>query len=187
MKEKPTYGEAATALVELGLSENASAYHGLLCGALCIQEPEEIDLLHLIEGEEPTAKAPQALAILVRLRDSAAVALSDMQAGFMPLLPEDGSRLAERAAALAKWCEGFIYGLAARRHLDLQRCSEEVRDLIQDFTEFTKATLHEADDLEVEETAYTELVEYIRVGTQLIYMEFRARRQKNPAAPPTLH
>lgn len=187
MKEKPTYGEAAAALVELGLSENVSGYHGLLCGALCVQEPEEIDPLHLVEGECPAVTAPQALAVLVGLRDAAAVALSDMQAGFMPLLPEDGALLGERALALAKWCEGFIYGLATREHLDLQQCSDEVRELIRDFTEFTKASLHEADNLEVEETAYSELVEYIRVGTQLIFMEFRGRRHSDSMTAPTLH
>lgn len=187
MKEKPTYREAAAALAELGLAGNASAYHGLLCGALCVQEPEEIDLLHLVEGEEPTAEVPQALAILIRLRDAAAVALSDMQTGFMPLLPEDGSQLGERAEALSLWCEGFIFGLAALQHLDFRQCSEEMRELIQDFTEFTKASLHEADDPEAEEAAYAELVEYIRVGTQLIFMELRSRRQNDPSNSRTLH
>lgn len=187
MKENPTYEEVASALIELGLSENASGYHGLLCGALCVQQPDEIDLLHLVEGENPAANAPQASAVLIGLRNAASVALSDMQTGFMPLLPEDAARLGERAVALSKWCEGFIYGLATRQHLDLHECSDEVRELIRDFTEFTKASLHEADDLEVEETAYAELVEYIRVGAQLIFMELRARRQSDPMTPPTLH
>lgn len=181
------YAQVAAALGRLGLSESVSTYHGLLCGALCVQDPERIDPLNLIEGEMPTASDESALGTLTELRESAHASLSDMQTGFTPLLPEDEQALGARARALSEWCEGFLYGVAGRRKLDLKACSDEVREVIKDFTEFTRAALQDSDDLETEEGAYAELVEYIRVGAQLVFMELRARRLEATPGQRTLH
>lgn len=186
MSSNDTYADVTAALNRLGLSQSAAAYHGLLCGALCVQEPEQVDPLRLVEGEMPTTSDGDAIDTLTNLRDTAQLSLADIQTGFAPLLPQDESALGLRTSALSDWCEGFLYGLAGRRTLDLKSCSEEVREVIKDFTEFTRAALRDSDDLETEEGAYTELVEYIRVGAQLIFMELRSRRAET-AGLHTLH
>jgi len=152
------YSDLATVLSSLGYRDDAAAFHGALCGALCRQKPEEI-----------------------------VSALADMQTGFMPLLPEDAVGLGERARSLGAWCEGFLYGLAGRIKLDLRQCTDEVREIVKDFTQFTRASLDAGDDLEVEEGAYGELVEYIRVGAQLVYMELHPRPPAAAAQSKTLH
>lgn len=186
MNSNDTYADITAALGRLGLSQSAAAYHGLLCGALCVQEPEQVDPLRLVEGEVPVTSDKPAIAAVSSLRDAAHLSLADMQAGFTPLLPQDESALGLRTGALSEWCEGFLYGVAGRRKLDLKSCSEEVREVIKDFTEFTRAALQDSDDLETEEGAYTELVEYIRVGAQLVFMELRSRRLET-AGQHTLH
>lgn len=186
MSSHDVYADITAALARVGLSQSAAAYHGLLCGALCAQEPEQIDPLRLVEGELPASSDSAAVAALTDLRDAAHLSLADMQMRFAPLLPQDESALGLRTGALSEWCEGFLYGLAGRRNLDLKNCSEEVREVIKDFTEFTRAALRDSDDLETEEGAYTELVEYIRVGAQLIFMELRSRRVET-AGLHTLH
>ncbi len=186
MNPNDRYADIVAALGRLGLSPSAATYHGLLCGALCVQEPEQVDPLRLIEGEQPSATDSNAVDTLNGLRDSTHQSLADMQTGFMPLLPQDESALGLRTVALSEWCEGFLYGLAGRRKLNLKSCSEEVREVIKDFTEFTRATLQDSDDLETEEGAYTELVEYIRVGAQLVFMELRPARIET-AGRHTLH
>jgi len=181
------HAEVTAALGRLGLPETASAFHGLLCGALCVQPPERIDPLRLVEGQLPSASDAAAQATLTQLRDDTHAALADMESGFMPLLPVDDAALGHRTSALSEWCEGFLHGLAGRQKLDLKACSEEVQEVIKDFTEFTRAALQDSDDLETEEGAYAELVEYIRVGTQLVFMELRTRRVEAPAGQRTLH
>ena len=57
----------------------------------------------------------------------------------------------------------------------MKGASEEVREIVSDFTKFTRAAIGSGDDLEVEEGAYAELVEYVRVGAQLVYMELHPR------------
>ncbi|MDR3416140.1 MAG: UPF0149 family protein [Nevskia sp.] len=180
------YEDLAGVLSSLGYADEASGYHGALCGALCRQKPEEIDPVELLDEEEVQPDGA-AVAELRRLCEQAVFALADMQTGFMPLLPEDDVSLAERARALGAWCEGFLYGLAGRIELELRECSDEVREIIKDFTQFTRASLESGDDLEVEEGAYAELVEYIRVGAQLIYMELHPRPPAAVAHSTTLH
>lgn len=180
------YTEVAAVLARLGGDDEAAAYHGALCGALCRQKPEEIDPAGLLE-DEAIRPDPNGRAELLKLREQAAEALNDLQSAFMPLLPEDTVGLAERARALGAWCEGFLYGLAGRIKLDLHDCSEEVREIVRDFTQFTRATLDAGDDLEVEESAYAELVEYIRVGAQLVYMELHPRPPTSGTLSKTLH
>src|SRR3546814_8517783 len=96
------------------------------------------------------------------------------------LLPDDDVALVPRVRALGAWCDGFLFGLASRPGLDLKKLTEEAQEIIRDFTEFTQAAVGDDDDQNVEETAYTELVEYVRVGAQLLYMELHPRPTIDP-------
>jgi len=180
------YNELASVLTKLGYADDAASFHGAVCGALCRQKPQEVDPVGLLDDEEIQPDA-QARAELRRVCDQAAQDLADMQVGFTLLLPDEEIGLGERARALGAWCEGFLYGLAGRIKLELRECSDEVREIVKDFTQFTRASLDAGDDLEVEEGAYAELVEYIRVGAQLVYMELHPRPLAAAAASKTLH
>jgi uncharacterized protein YgfB (UPF0149 family) len=186
MSSTQHYSDLATVLAALGYRDNAAVYHGALCGALCRQKPEEIDPVALLDDEEIHPDA-QARDDLRQLCEQTVLSLADMLAGFMPMLPPDEVGLGERAQALGAWCEGFLYGLAGRIKLDLRSCTDEVREIVKDFTQFTRASLDAGDDVEVEETAYAELVEYVRVGAQLVYMELHPRPQAAAAQSKTLH
>lgn len=172
-------------LARLGYADDAAAFHGSLCGALCRQKPDEVDPVLLFDDEELKPEV-DTLAELRQLRDDAVAALTDLQSAFMPVLPDDAAPLSERAKALGGWCEGFLYGLAGRIKLNLRECSEEVREIVKDFTQFTRTSLDAGGDDEVEEEAYTELVEYIRVGAQLVYMEMHPRSGATSDSP-TIH
>ena len=83
--------------------------------------------------------------------------------------------------ALSAWCEGFLYGISTGKALNLKQCSPELKEILKDFTDFTRAGMDEDSDVELEEGAYAELVEYIRVGAQLVYMELRREASTVPA------
>lgn len=180
------YADVAAVLARLGCDDDPSTFHGVLCGALCRQLPADIDPVELL-GEGAGPIDAQGRGELLRLREAAAGALTDLHDGFTPLLPEDTVELAQRAQALGAWCQGFLFGLAGRIKLELRDCSEEVREIVRDFTEFSGAALDAADDLEVEENAYAELVEYLRVGAQLVYMELHPRPHAAGTLSSTLH
>lgn len=183
------YEELADALGKVGFTDQASGYHGTLCGALCVRAPEQIDLLRLVptDSDEPLSGDAAAQAALRRACTEALGALQDEEMTFAPLLPDDESDLAPRVQALAAWCEGFLFGLASKPGLDLKKVSEDAREIIRDFTQFTQASLADDGDLDMEETAYIELVEYIRVGAQLLFMEFRPVPVPDPQGSTQLH
>ncbi|MDE2148376.1 MAG: UPF0149 family protein [Gammaproteobacteria bacterium] len=183
MPASPSYRQVEEALAQLGVRPTPAEVHGLICGALCIAQTPAVRPLTLL-GERVAGDTISA-AVLDALRDASAAALADPQAGLTLLLPDDEVPLAQRTRALAAWCDGFLFGVAGRSELELERCSEEVREVVGDFVEFTRAALREGDDAEVEEGAYAELVEYIRVGAQLMFMELRGRPPDHAA--PTLH
>lgn len=187
MNEKPTYDLLAQALVTLGIEADAAQYHGALCGALCVQPAAGVELAGLLGDAVGPGLDAQSLDTLRTLRDVAAEDLLDESMSFMPLLPPDDAALTVRVQALASWCDGFLFGLVTRRSIDFSQCSAEAQEILRDFTELTRAALGEGDDFETEESAYTELVEYIRVGAQLIYMELRHPPADPDAPSQTLH
>ncbi|MES0872472.1 UPF0149 family protein [Sinimarinibacterium thermocellulolyticum] len=178
------YEALADALATLGDADAAAEYHGALCGALCVSEPEQIDLLHLIESDR--ALPASARPLLEQLRAETFAALIDEGMSFQPLLPDDSVALVPRTAALASWCSGFLFGLASRR-LDLSRCSQETREIVGDLTELTRAAVGDEVDVNIEEGAYAELVEYVRVGAQLVFMEMHPRPTLDPTESSQLH
>jgi uncharacterized protein len=186
MSEPLRYDELAEALSSLGYAQDAAEYHGALCGALCVKQPAEIDPLRLLEAQrqtdDTTGGAAQALH---RLRGESANSFTDAALGFAPLLPDDGEELPNRVRALSAWCEGFLFGLASGKPLSMKHVSAEFKEIVSDFTEFTRAGVNEDDDGDVEETAYAELVEYVRVGAQLIYLELHERAPQDTAS--TVH
>jgi uncharacterized protein YgfB (UPF0149 family) len=189
MQASVGYQDLTEALARVGYTEDAAEYHGTLCGALCVLPPEGIDVLRLLAaGERPELRADAAgEAALRRLREQSLTALLDSELLFAPLLPDDDADLEPRVKALAGWCEGFLYGLASRPGLDLDKCSADAREIIKDFAQFTSATAGEDPDTDLEETAYAELVEYIRVGAQLIFMELRPPPTPDPNGSTQVH
>lgn len=185
MLERPPYQAVHEALQVLHRGGDVSEFHGSLCGALCVQSEDEVDLLQLLDAGAPArSRAPE---LLKSLRDQALAALQDEDLGFAPLLPEDETSLAARVEALALWCHGFLYGLSLRTGFDPAILSEDAREILEDFAQLTRAGLDADEDGEIEETAYAELVEYLRVGAQLVFMELRPAPTPDPQASQRIH
>ena len=93
------------------------------------------------------------------------------------------------AAARAGLGKRTLWLVAPADLLKLQRVRvvwDFLREIVKDFTEFTRSSLDSGDDDEGEENAYAELIEYIRVGAQLVFMELHPRHGA-PGASPTIH
>lgn len=188
MQEPIGHEQLSEALARVGYIDAAAGFHGSLCGALCVAKPEEVPMLALLEpGDQPVPGDTELRATLAALREQAVAALQDSEMVFTLLLPDDETALVPRVRALAAWCDGFLFGLASLAGLDLKKISEEGQEIIRDFTEFTQAAVGDEDDPNIEEAAYTELVEYVRVGAQLLYMEMHPRPTLDPAQSSQLH
>jgi uncharacterized protein YgfB (UPF0149 family) len=59
--------------------------------------------------------------------------------------------------------------------------SSEAGEIIRDFTEITHVGVDAGDENEENEIAFAEVVEFVRVGVQMLFVEFASARGEEPA------
>jgi uncharacterized protein YgfB (UPF0149 family) len=101
---------------------------------------------------------------------------------FELLLPEDEQPLDARTAALALWCQGFLYGLGTSVVQDESGLPGDIGEIVRDLTEITHVAVDAEQTDESNESAYAELVEFVRVGVQLVFDELGPLRDQ-PGPP----
>lgn len=178
------YESLQASLSNLGLDQLPPEYHGILCGMLCYRDDAPQDLGLATQGQGAAAAADDCL------RDLRQTSLKQLQAvneEFLLMLPDDDAPLNERVEALAQWCDGFLHGMASSRQLDLRELSEDAQELVRDFTELSRAGVEADAGSEQDERDYTELVEYVRVGAQLLFLEMRQQQAGTVQAEDRLH
>lgn len=168
------YRELERALHHMGVTQGAAEFHGTVCGRLCAAPEGEVSTeAGQGAGDANTGNDHE---LMQQVRDEALDGLIDAELGFNPLLPDDEQRLSLRVEALAQWCSGFVYGLASVEDVDLEELSAEVQEVVRDLTQISRAGLSPDADVETDEQAYAEIVEYVRIGAQLIFMEIAGVR-----------
>ncbi|MGH8222362.1 MAG: UPF0149 family protein [Woeseiaceae bacterium] len=171
------------ALGRCGSSLNASQAHGLCCSRLAVlgQDGMESWLRQVLEGTDPQDPlCREGLELLRGLHSETHRQLAERQSGFTPLLPDEQESATVRAAAMAQWCEGFLHGLVTRidsERLKKRLASDPLKDIIRDLLEITRAAADPDADDEANERAYADLLEYLRVTTQLVYEELAGFRR----------
>lgn len=172
-----TYPEVVRVLERSGSSVSAAEGHGCLCGALCTSAdyPLERWLDEIVPDADSEADAAGAAALRLLFTDTMrALRGDDME--FEPLIPDDEITLESRAGALAQWCQGFLYGFGTGRPLKPEQLPANVSEILRDLTHIGRASVEVGEAGEEEEQAYAEIVEYVRVGVQLIHDELTDAR-----------
>lgn len=176
MIERPNYTSLQQSLEKTDAEMQAAESHGALCGMLCAhgkvelgdwldQVFEELDLNNMLVKE--------ASQLLVGLFQSTQDQLNDPEAGFELMLPEDPADLAERTEALARWCQGFAFGLAAGGLKEETQLPEDTAEIIRDMVEIGRAGHEDISADEADEDAYMQVYEYVRMGVLLINEELQ--------------
>lgn len=181
----------------LGAEGNAAEGHGVLCGLLCsrgyinsrawIDEMVDRDDADISASLADTAVPPLPEALL-DLHSETVRRINDLNYEFHLMLPDDEEGLEIRVTALAHWCQGFLYGMGVGGVEDFSKLPAPVAEIAQDLVEISQASAV-TDGSEEDETAFAELVEYIRVGIQVIYEELQPvpPGRESPPTKPTLH
>lgn len=173
------YGQLESVLAQAGAPVSAAEGHGILCG-LCSVRPvvnsgdwEPLILGDLAPGNPSVADARHFLEQLWR---QGIQQLESSECAFQLLLPPDSRRLSQRTELLGCWCAGFLYALGLAGDEAYGRLSSEAREFVRDLSEISRIdTGVEGDD--AEERAYTEVLEYVRVGVLMVYEDLRESRQ----------
>lgn len=176
------YAELERRLQAAGAESGAAEAHGLLSGTITAGGkaiPSQW-LEHLLgEGNTLSAAAQACGDMLDELKTDILGHLHDESFGFALLLPDDSAALSVRTRALSEWCGGFLYGLALggiREDADLP---DTVREVMRDFYEISHAGFVTDAPDEGDETAYVEIIEYVRISVLLL------REELQPAPAPS--
>lgn len=171
MNQPISFEEIQNTLQHGAVSGGAADAHGLLSGMLCMDSALDseqwlVDCL----GRELESLHAASRSLLQQLFEQTRHQLVEFDFSFEPLLPGDDDTLEERAEALGEWCHGFLRGIGftGKDSNWPGECSE----ILHDFLEITHLDQHASG--ETDETAYTELAEYVRVGVQVIHSELLA-------------
>ena len=168
--------------LERGLNSCGSSWfcaqsHGLLCGRLAVLGPNAFNLCveQIFENIslENTSRDHCELMLEDLFKDTWAQ-LVERQSEFELFLPGEERNITERTEAISQWCDGFLHGIVTGKKpkkLKDYLNQDPLDIIIKDFLEITRATANEEADEEDNETAFNEVMEYIRVSVQLIYEE----------------
>ena len=173
------YRDLADLLHRSGAPLPLAELHGGLCGLICAGGRQAASswldsLLDDCTGDADTLS--QLASRLEVLGKDTCQALSGLTLEFCPLLPDDEAGVDERAEALGLWCHGFLAGLVIGG-VDLaggtQALSAEIDELVRDFAEISRvgADREAIEDPALGDGSLTELVEFVRVGTQFVFEE----------------
>lgn len=168
-----TFAEVVRVLEGLGSSVPAAEAHGCLVGALCTTPHYPIERwLEEIIPDADRRHDDDGRQTLRLLYADTLNALRGEELGFEVLLPEDDVSLTARAGGLSQWCQGFLYGFGTGQPVKQEELPGNVNEILNDLTHIGRASVEvEGEGDESEEEAYAEVVEYVRIGVQLIHDE----------------
>jgi uncharacterized protein YgfB (UPF0149 family) len=186
----PSYEQLSAALSAAGVHAESAELHGGICGSLSVgglpaaAAWAESWLADACDQPEGATDPRKCIAVLARATH---VAMEGGDFSLELVLPADELPLAERIAALAAWCHGFIsaLGLAGLRpgELDAER-REQIAEIIRDFAEISQASTDAVASNEAD-FQLSELVEFVRAGTQMTFEMLTAERSGR--LPRSLH
>jgi len=172
-----SYPALAELLARAGALGEAAEYHGTLCG-LCCGMPAAGPgawLDRALAAADVTHAPKECRAALEAQARDLQATLAGGELEFAPVLPDDERPLAERAVALGRWCEGFLYGLALADAAAMRALKGDAQEALVDFARIARTAVS-ANSTETDESAYAELVEFVRVGVQLVWEELQRQR-----------
>lgn len=156
-------------LVAAGARVSASEVHGFITGWICSGTSWESAAESFEEALEVTLAGELKAAALVTARD-AIEGLTDVDFGFQILLPDEADGINQRRSALSDWCQGFLSGFGLTGRFQDSELSDEVKELLQDFTQIAQVD-DEIPDNEENESDLTEITEYVRIGAVMVFTD----------------
>jgi uncharacterized protein YgfB (UPF0149 family) len=166
---------------------DASEAHGILCGIHCVTGMADKDawIKQLLGDYDPQDLLLQeCLSQLGLLFTQTTEQIAAQEYALELLLRDDEEPLIERIQDLGEWCQGFLFGVSLSGVKDIEKLPSDASEIMRDILQISKAAYEEGDDEEENENAYTEVVEYVRVGTLVIYTELN---RPNEAESKTIH
>lgn len=144
---------------------------GLACGGICAGLANESLFLLMLKhsnSEVGQIDDPAALAEFIEERHQN---LADFEPPFEPIIADEEANLKARVDSLILWCHGFLVGLESSGIEDLDDESIDIINIIESLSEGSGIPTEDED----EERNFFELLEFIKVGVSLIFLDLQTR------------
>ncbi|KPU83521.1 hypothetical protein JI57_01080 [Psychromonas sp. PRT-SC03] len=186
-KSKLNFDELAKILSTTELYTTPSEMHGILAGIIAGGVKRDgqswLPLFNDVVNEGMGLPI-EVKKMVTRLYKQVLSQFNDDGLGFALLLPDEKTPLDERCDAMAQWAQGFLLGFGLVQQA-LNLASEEVQEIIRDIRDISQLSLDFEQEDEASEIAFSEIVEYLRMGAVLCFNTF----SRSPLLPlsKTLH
>ena len=170
-----SFQEINDALVKVDATTEAAEAHGILCGMICISGKGDVkNWLEHVLGEQDVNNPylQETKNILMDLHDATLTEIIEGNYDLDLLLPGDDDPLDIRVDDLSNWCQGFLFGLSMSGLTDINNLPQEASEILQDMMDISKAGFNPDEDDDENETAFAEIVEYLKIGAYVIYNTF---------------
>lgn len=189
MSQDNLHYEQLSALLERNqLLTDAAEIHGILCGMLAggmpLQNRDWLEAMadFINQGEALNTEVKTAL---LSLFDQSCQQLVEADFALTLCLPDDASPINDRGQALINWIQGFMLGFGLYQ-ADLTKCSADVKEALEDFSEIARMDDEMAEDEESEQALF-EVMEYVRVSSMLCFNELGQSATDQQSEPKTIH
>lgn len=171
------YDYISECIENTGLVLMTSECHGNACGVLCSQiglSPNEWfdTLLSNDANDDISVDQIELLSDLLKsLYQTTEQQLNNIDFEFELFLPDDEEKINDRLDALGEWCSGFLLGLSIGGITDIRSLPDEISAFLNDCLEIARVGNAELNHSEDDETSYSDLVEYVRMGVMTLFEE----------------
>jgi uncharacterized protein YgfB (UPF0149 family) len=165
----PEYDEVQLVLNEANCPYTPAEVHGYICGNLCITKGKTASNWDKVFFKNLSI-SPHTAAKLNELAEVSFHLISEFSFEFSLLLPKDDLDINIRTESLGLWCQGFLTGLKDPTAL-LKSGSTEANEALNDIIEIAQVSYGDINNSEEDETAYFELVEYVRLAIVMLFQE----------------
>lgn len=175
-----TYDEISLQLQNMPVTFSTSECHGVVTGlAISTNQIADLNIAEYIlsETDHLQALALEQQAWLNQWLGAIVEELNDSDLSFMLVIPDEQQSLANRLAAIAEWCQGFLYGLAALGETDFETLPAEASETLSDLSEISKMDFESAEDGDDAEADLFEITEYIRMATLSLFDDISAQKK----------
>jgi uncharacterized protein len=175
------YEYVGQCLSDAGVDYSASEAHGMLSGLICGGEKS---VRRRLSGEWFSVEESGDLAVATcqaamdDLAQAIYACIDGDDFGFPLLLPYDDAPLQQRAIAVRDWCEGFLYGVGLVTAENETGLPAQVKETLNDLSEISRMEVDDISGDEEEETALTELTEFLWVAAMLLYEEMASEQRE---------
>ncbi len=160
---------AARSFKYAGIAE----WHGFLGGVLAVDiaYPVHTSVSTLVADSADTNYTEELKELMDQVYEAVRIQMTDPNLQFELCLPDsDTVDLSKCVAALATWCEGFLFGLVNAGLQHMPSPPADTQEILQDLSRI--AQLDGADTGEEdEEVSFNELMEFVRMAGLLIAEE----------------